>query len=301
MPIQEPAHHKLSVTQRIRGVPKANIKGVKQPRGGYLPIKQFHSEDLGDGGIAALHPENISPSIVGLAVDYLTRLQYVDSAEEAFPIARQGMEKLPELNGIDESEYFNNLMHNVKGLDDNSIIAACQLAGFDSVYRAGFYSPIRNIIPDQATIANIQRMVERCKVFVQKMDGDEDVICGPTFKYGYTDTVAYGDADLCTASAMCDIKTSTSIPDKNDTLQVFMYFLLGWHDGRYDHIDYIALFNPRINTQYYLSIYEIDAEIRREVELEVLGYSKPNDNLEYISSLEPISKEELTRMGVKFK
>lgn len=300
MPIQEPAHRRLSVTQRIKGVPKEGIKGVTQPRGGYLPIKLFHSNNLGDGGIEALEVESVSSGIVGSAVDYLTRFQYVDNVHDAFPVARRGVERLNRLYGIDESGYCDELMSRVKGLDDDSIFAACQLAGFDSVYRANVYSSVQDISPDKATIRNIRRMVERCKIFVHNMNGDEGVICGPTFSRGYTDTVASGDADLCTQSTMCDFKTSINPPNKNDTLQVFIYFLLGYHDGRYDGIDHIALFNPRTNIEYFLSIYEIDAEVRRAVELEVIGYRAPHELLEYISSVEPISKEEWERLGVKF-
>ena len=55
----------VSVTQRI--------KEINQPRGGYLPIKLFSVEQFDDHRI--LHPvESVSPSLVGICVDYLTRL-----------------------------------------------------------------------------------------------------------------------------------------------------------------------------------------------------------------------------------
>ncbi len=54
-----------SVTQRT--------KNVKQPRGGYINPKELQTESLGPG-IETLNPaENVSPNLVGLAVDYLTR------------------------------------------------------------------------------------------------------------------------------------------------------------------------------------------------------------------------------------
>lgn len=227
-------------------------------------------------------------------VDYLTRLHYTKEAEGAFPVARQGMEKLNELYNIDE------LISQVRGLDNNSIIASCRLTGFDSVYRAGYYSPVREITPDEQTCSNIRQMVERCKVFVENMGGNDGVICGPTFHYGYTDTISYGDADLCTDFVMCDIKTSKKPPDKNDTLQVFIYFLLACHDGGFGALDSIALFNPRTNIQYFQYVYDIDPEIRREIELDVIGYEKPDEVLEYVGSVKPMSKEEWKQLGSKF-
>ena len=54
----------VSVTQRI--------KEINQPRGGYLPIKLFSVEQFEDHRV--LNPvESVSPSLVGICVDYLTR------------------------------------------------------------------------------------------------------------------------------------------------------------------------------------------------------------------------------------
>lgn len=48
------------------------IKMVKQPRGGYLNPRQFQVVELEPLGV--LHEEeNIHASLVGIAVDYLTR------------------------------------------------------------------------------------------------------------------------------------------------------------------------------------------------------------------------------------
>lgn len=53
-----------SVTRRIRE--------TKQPRGGYIKPSSMMKTEFDDGVI--LHEnENISPSITGMAVDYLTR------------------------------------------------------------------------------------------------------------------------------------------------------------------------------------------------------------------------------------
>jgi len=65
----------VSVTNRITQ--------VKQPRGGYIKPKDFKLVELNDS--KALFPdENTHSTLVGLAVDYLTRFTMGTPAKEAF-------------------------------------------------------------------------------------------------------------------------------------------------------------------------------------------------------------------------
>ena len=113
-----------SVTQRIGK--------IKQPRGGYIKPKEFEQTMLDGGGIDNLHPaENVSPGLVGTAVDYLTRFMSGTSAKEAFRVSELGAHAVRQLG------LFEQLLSNVSGLDDDSIVAAVKLSGFDSAYRAG--------------------------------------------------------------------------------------------------------------------------------------------------------------------
>lgn len=54
----------MSVTQRA--------KAVKQPRGGYIPPRMMRKTEYDD--VRMLGEENVFPSVVGLAVDYLTKM-----------------------------------------------------------------------------------------------------------------------------------------------------------------------------------------------------------------------------------
>lgn len=125
----------VSVTQRI--------KQIKQPRGGYLPVKTFTVTTLDDG--QDLNPEeSIASSLVGTAVDYLSRFMDGTAVEEAFEISLIGTRAMRmEAKAI-------GLLADVKGLDDLSITRACQLAGFDSAFRADplFYRPVESIVPE---------------------------------------------------------------------------------------------------------------------------------------------------------
>ncbi len=105
-----------SVTQRIQS--------IQQPRGGYLPIKCFSKEVL-DDGITLNAEENVHPSLIGIAVDYLTRFMSGNSVEQAFHISTLGAIQI----GMQDKA--TTLKSKISGLDDDSIIVACKLAGFD--------------------------------------------------------------------------------------------------------------------------------------------------------------------------
>ena len=249
----------VSVTQRI--------KQIKQPRGGYLPVKAFTVTTLDDG--QALNPEeSIAASLVGTAVDYLSRFMDGTSVEESFEVSLLGARAMRM-----EAKAFG-LLDDVKGLDDLSIINACQLAGFDSAFRAGplFYRPVEGIVPDQATIANIRTMVERSLSFFKAFG--PVTADGFTMEGAYTATITTGDGDFLTKDTLWDFKVTTSKPNKDHTLQLLIYYLMGRrsiHPG-FQTIEKLGIFHPRQNTIYQLPISEIPDEVIKEVEENVIGY-----------------------------
>lgn len=100
-------------------------KEYKQPRGGFLPPSSFKIISLEDT-VTLKNQENISPTIVGMTVDYMTRFLEGTTLEEAFKISLQGAELINKAN---EAEL---LLKNITGLNKESIIAACKIVGFDS-------------------------------------------------------------------------------------------------------------------------------------------------------------------------
>ena len=249
----------VSVTQRI--------KQIKQPRGGYLPVKTFTVTTLDDG--QGLNPEeSIAASLVGTAVDYLSRYMDGTSVEEAFEISLLGARVMRM-----EAKAFG-LLDDVKGLDDLSITKACQLAGFDSAFRAGplAYRPVEKIVPDQATIANIRTMVERSLSFFKTFG--PVIADGFTMEGAYTATITTGDGDFLTKDTLWDFKVTTSKPNKDHTLQLLIYYLMGRRSihPEFQTIEKLGIFNPRQNTIYQLPISEISDEVIKEVETNVIGY-----------------------------
>ena len=80
----------VSVTKRI--------EQIKQPRGGYIPIKSFSSKEFTSSN--ELKPsENIPPNLIGITVDYLIRLMMNPGAgsKEAFKISLVGANRANKL------------------------------------------------------------------------------------------------------------------------------------------------------------------------------------------------------------
>ena len=248
-----------SVTQRI--------KQIKQPRGGYLPVKAFTVTTLDDGQVLIAY-DSMSASLGGTAVDYLSRFMDGTAVEEAFEISLLGARAMRM-----EAKAFG-LLDDVKGLDDLSITKACQLAGFDSAFRAGplAYRPVEEIVPDQATFANIRIKVERSLSFFKAFG--PVTADGFTMEGAYTATVTTGDGDFLTKDTLWDFKVTTSKPNKDHTLQLLIYYLMGRRSihPEFQTIEKLGIFNPRQNTIYQLPISEISDQVIKEVETVVIGY-----------------------------
>jgi len=244
------------------------IKEVKQPRGGYIKPKEFEVIQLESN--IELHPdENIHSSLVGLAVDYLTRFANGADREEAFKISLLGSRI------IKEERKAIKLLKEIKGLDDKSIENACKLVGYDVCFRSGIagYKPVELIEADKKTIDNIREMVQRSLNFIE--------IYGPitkdgfTFEGGYTDLVSAGDGDFLTESTIWDFKVSVKGPTNSHTLQILMYYLMGKHSRNelhFENLKKLGFFNPRLNCVYLLEIDKISPLIIEEVSEKVIGY-----------------------------
>lgn len=263
-----------SVTERI--------KQVKQPRGGYIKPSQFQQIVYDDG--IELGEENLHASIVGLAVDYLTRYMTGADIKKAFQISIMGYNARKEIadkNTIKEDKKkkidIKSLLKQITGIDDASIIAACKACTYDVWYRNifgafGAKGP-EETTPDNTTIENIRIMVNRSIDFWQAYG--PITVDGFTFEpTGYTATVHIGDGDYLTADTLWDFKVSRLKPTSKHTLQLLMYFIMGQHSGKYEfkHIKKLGIFNPRLNTVYLLNISTVPVDVIKEVENDVICY-----------------------------
>ncbi len=250
----------VSVTQRI--------KQVKQPRGGYIKPKELTVVSLGNGADALNPVENVHASLMGLAVDYMTRFMTGAPAPDAFSISLMGAQIVGEM------DLAQKLLADVEGLDDKSIICAVKLSGFDVCFRAGImgYKPVQDINPDADTIANVRVMVQRALHFLDVYG--PKILDGFTFEGGYTDIVATGDGDFTTADTLWDFKVSKMPVKKEHTLQLLMYWRMGLHSvhSEFHSVKHLGIYNPRTNEVSRIAVTDISQDVIDEVESEVIGY-----------------------------
>lgn len=253
------------------------IGEIKQPRGGYIKPSQFKVHNL-DDGLALSENENVHASVIGMAVDYLTRFVMGTKVTDAFNISYKGAiiaEQIFQQKGT--LKKVEKLLSGIKEIDSSSIINACKIVTYDVWFR----NPINAITakgadetnPDVDTVNNIKIMVERSISFWNKYG--PIVKDGFTFEpNGYTNTVDSGDGDYLTADTLWDFKVTKTKPTNKHTLQLLMYWIMGQHSGQeiYKNIQNLGIFNPRLNVAYLLDIKSISEEIIAEVERDIIRY-----------------------------
>lgn len=271
------------------------INSIKQPRGGYIKPSQFEVVVLKDNSILN-EEENINASIVGTAVDYLTRLVIGTDKDKAFEISLQGAARAEDFGEENAYNIAINLLKDINGVDETSVINACKLVRFD-VWRRNPAAALLSkdspaTIPNKSTVRNIQVLVKRSISFFDKYgpiikDGftfepishnkkayEKMLKTGKGSYGGYTATVNSGDGDFLTADTLWDFKVSKSKPTNKHTLQLLMYWIMGQHSGQeiYKNITKLGIFNPRLNTVYLLYMKSISDEIIQTVEKEIICY-----------------------------
>jgi len=188
--------------------------------------------------------------------------------EEAFKISLMGAII------IDEVGYAQQLLNEITGLDDKSLIKACKLTGYDVCFRSSpmGYRAVQDIEPDSATLFNIRTMVNRSMAFMKEYG--PVVKDGFTFEGGYTETVTTGDGDFLTSDTLWDFKVSIKPPTNAHTLQLLMYYIMGQHSvhKEFRDIKKLGFFNPRLNQVYTLDVSTIPSWIINDVSSKVIGY-----------------------------
>ena len=257
-----------SVTERIRM--------IKQPVGGYINKKNLSIIQL-DDGIVLNEKENIHASLIGSAVDYMTRFMMGAEKKKAFAISLKGAEMLDASKEAKKSAMKNaaKLLLDIKGLDKKSISNVCKLVGYDVCFRVGImeYKPVEEINPDIDTIENIITMINRSLAFWK--DYGPIIKDGFTFKGGYTNIISKGDGDFLTKDTLWDFKVLKGEPNSKHTLQLLVYYIMGKHSiySEFDSIDKLGIYNPRLNKIYTIDIDSISTEVMKDVS-KIIGYAK---------------------------
>lgn len=257
---------------------KSRINVIKQPKEGYIPLSFFRTVKHKNKEALNLK-ENIAPNIVGLTVDYLTRFILNHDVKKSFEISLKGAEIAQEyFNKYNAKIIANDLATQIKGLDDRSIIAAVELVNYDVYYRNGLRAKEASSkikIPDVDTIENIRIMTERCVNCLKYYSNY--IKDGFSFEPdGYSDCVDRGDGDYISKDTIWDIKVSKYVPSEKDTLQLGMYYVMGKHsnNGLFNDITRLAIYNPRLNTAFFMDTKDISNDVICEIEDNIIEYSK---------------------------
>lgn len=266
------------------------VKAVKQPHGGYLPARTLTQEVFDDGG--ELHEkEDVHPTLIGTVVDHLFRYSQPESdVVDVFSLSLSSA-----LAGGFQNYAMSILDVMSKDIDESTVRGALALTRYNGIgwgtLDPSDGDPARAAIPsNDETISNIQRMVERTRAFFEREGG----VAKDTFVFGdamsrthsgYTEVVTHGDGDILTPNGMWDIKVSKNKPTSKNTLQLLMYYLMGqrafmsggepMYDGLYHRLETIGFFNPRLNASFSIDVADLDEEMLREVDREVIGYTAP--------------------------
>lgn len=255
---------RMTVTQRA--------KTIKQPWGGYIKRVDFEEKSLGAGEEELNEYENVHASLIGLAVDYLTRYMLTGNLEDSFKISLLGAKNINKIRTA------NKLMRGIRRIDDQSIINAIKLSGFDVLYRAGpfGYVPVNQIKPDSDTIENVRIMIKRTISFFDKYG--PLVMDGFSFEGGYTKIIANGDADYLTADTLWDLKVSKKYINKNHTMQLLIYWRMGLRSDyeSFKNVKNLGIYNPRQNKVFIYDLAKLPNETIQIVDEEIIGYTKPS-------------------------
>jgi hypothetical protein len=228
----------VNVTQRIAA--------VTQPRGGYIPAKTMDVRQLSRDASAPLllADENIHPSIIGSAVDYLTRWALdhrnhpeAEVARWKFDVPAAGAGRLDKALGTNHVARVEELLQiidrsRVHNPDEPTppsnaaIAAAIELASYDVAFRAGvhIYNPETNTTPDHLTTEHISIMVRRALAFFSEYG--PIAVDGFITLGGHGAYIDGGDGDFVTRDTLWDFKVSVRQPSKDDTLQLLIYWLM---------------------------------------------------------------------------
>lgn len=258
----------------------------------YLFKKLIKEENIIENGVQLINlQESISPIIMGLTVDYLTRLSLGQKKEEVFFASQYGRELLwmkitaayPGLLLSDMSKYIldeettffkqlinyydQNFLQVDNSLSLQNALLVAKLSHYDAIGRALY----TDIYPEQTTLDAltydvIVQLVQRNLVILKK---ENNVVCSVHFTpdhlhHPFKKIIKSGDGDFYDDDFVWDLKVSSKKPSNKDFIQLMVYFLLGLNSSlrvKFKKISYIGIINPRLNKVYKVAIKDIPVKL----------------------------------------
>lgn len=243
---------------------------ARQPFGGYLKPREMNQLEYDDGKqLFNIRDFKVKARLISLVVRKLTRINLGAEKRETFIISLLGAK------AVSEREKAAELLDNIHQLENETIINACKLVGYDSAFRSGTraYRSVEHIHPAEKTIEDIRVMVERNLEFLEEN--------GPilkrdlSFEGAYTMQIQTGEADFLTEDTLWNLKALKGSLRTSDTLELLMYYILGLdsvHKEQFEKLTKIGIFDARSNTAYVKNTEEIPKKLITQVRENVIGY-----------------------------
>lgn len=254
----------------------SRARKIMQPYGGYLPLSSFTKEQFQDGTKLS-EQENIPAVIMDAVVDYLTRHILCKYGDATFNLSTNDGSCSTRSGIEDASTEAYEALKRVRGLDDSSILAACELCKHDVYFRVPLERSKHGadvvFAPDDQTMYNIRTMVQRT---VKLLENDD-----PYIEYGvifpdscYTTEVSGGSIDFLTTETIWKVKATTKRLTSPYTMQLLMLYVMSQraHQARFQNISRLGFFNPRQNIAYTVQVSQIPRVVLQAVEDSVMCY-----------------------------
>lgn len=251
------ARKKRFITNNVTG----RIDTVKQPRGGYLPLKSFAVEQYDEMVNLDYKSEGIWPTVSGNVVEKLVGLKL----------------------GVRPDWLFSKSLNQAKKRDASLLARTNEL--IDRVSSSKSHEVSRELVLNVTELQYTENLVwadspftSPSKIGLDSMNRLADNTIKLLKPYGslhdwnfhitkYNTTVGLGDGDFCTGDTLWDLKVSVKPFTSKHTLQILSYYLL----TDLPKITHIGLINPRRGTLLRIAISEIPDETIDSVKKRVLG------------------------------
>lgn len=243
----------------------------KQPRGGLLNKSEFIikenvvnlNEQMFDYKLETIHP-----MLMGTTVDLLVRYMITKDAKYVYELSKMGAGYAGEM------KKWHIFIDDIKpDLSKKSIYYGIGLARYEQIFRSRVIGDeYWSVLLNDETINNIRVMVKRALLFLNNIE-EGLVQTNILFHKGYTDVITQGDADYISKNSLIDLKVSSqNLLNKNHTLQLLIYYLLGINSDQeletyknMKNIKYLTIYNPRLDKSWSIEIDKIKPEIINEV------------------------------------
>lgn len=243
-------------------------------------LNKFDEKKLSDGKKLS-KSLSVNAPIVSSAVECLSLVSIGVPVDEAFA-SYMSYAKIAEDNGKPDAVAISSeLLSNIKGLDDDSIVSACKLVSFGlwRNYKPGSYRSATAMTcsertnPDADSIQDIRVLVERCTNFWNEygpvVERDFD------FKpMGYSKTVDSGKGEFLTDDTMWMLHFTEYNPVGKPVIELLTWYVMSKHshNTRFGGVKNIGIFHPKRNIVYTLPIERIGEDTVKIIEKDVICY-----------------------------